>query len=214
MNENTTPKELLSWVEITDKNKEETFKSIDVFKLYTVKLEHSLKDLSGSYIKTYFDNVSAILLPIADYKNNKVIIQKANMKTVNQHETIHRQPKESGWYDTDKGNLFWWAQDFIWSCSNDKISEEYPKVWYEDADLTSIIAANQDNNKWVSVEERLPEYEGLYLIFNEEGQDTLYFIKDGVFANKFTYLTEEYGDTRFKYITHWQPLPPNPTKQN
>ena len=95
------------------------------------------------------------------------------------------------------------------------------KLWSEDPQecksmgypVTEAIA-NQDNNKWVSVEERLPEYEGLYLIFNEEGQDTLYFIKDGVFANKFTYLTEEYGDTRFKYITHWQPLPPNPTKQN
>ena len=49
-----------------------------------------------------------------------------------QHKTREKQPEKSGWYDTDKGNLYWFAGDFEWSCRNNRISNEYPKYWYED----------------------------------------------------------------------------------
>ena len=40
-------------------------------------------------------------------------------------------PTVSGWYDTDKGNLFWFADEKEWSCRDDRVSEEYPKFWYK-----------------------------------------------------------------------------------
>jgi hypothetical protein len=40
-------------------------------------------------------------------------------------------PKRSGWYNTDKGKLFWFVDKMEWSCRDDRISEEYPMVWYE-----------------------------------------------------------------------------------
>ncbi len=54
------------------------------------------------------------------------------MKTYNQHETIRKSPRESGWYNTDKGELFWWSEDLIWSCRDNKKSEECPRFWYEE----------------------------------------------------------------------------------
>lgn len=63
------------------------------------------------------------------------------MKKFNQFETIHFQPKKLGWYNTDKGLLYWWGQPFVWSCRDDKISEEYPKYWYEDVTVNDGIKA-------------------------------------------------------------------------
>ena len=53
------------------------------------------------------------------------------MKKFNQFETKHKQPEKSGVYNTDKGELYWSPLEFSWSCREDKISEEYPKYWYE-----------------------------------------------------------------------------------
>jgi hypothetical protein len=40
-------------------------------------------------------------------------------------------PTEAGWYNTDKGLLFWFNDTKIWSCRDDKVSDEYPKIWYQ-----------------------------------------------------------------------------------
>lgn len=32
---------------------------------------------------------------------------------------------------TDKGKLYYWFYEKLWSCSEDKISEEYPNWWLE-----------------------------------------------------------------------------------
>ena len=50
---------------------------------------------------------------------------------VKQIETKKEQPTTSDWYDTDAGNLFWMNDVKEWSCRDDRLSEEYPKFWYE-----------------------------------------------------------------------------------
>lgn len=44
-----------------------------------------------------------------------------------------RNPEKSGWYDTDKGHLFWYESESRWSCREDKLSEEYPLLWYQES---------------------------------------------------------------------------------
>lgn len=39
------------------------------------------------------------------------------------------KPTRPGWYDTDRGNVYWWPDENEWSCRDDIISEEYPKWW-------------------------------------------------------------------------------------
>ena len=65
------------------------------------------------------------------------------MKTVTQHETIHRQPKESGYYNTSNGYLFWIGSEFRWtSHKNDLITISSPKYWYEETDLLPLFKSS------------------------------------------------------------------------
>jgi hypothetical protein len=41
-------------------------------------------------------------------------------------------PTVSGWYNTSKGELYWFEEHKTWSCREDKVSEEYPDVWYQE----------------------------------------------------------------------------------
>jgi len=38
-------------------------------------------------------------------------------------------PSISGWYDTNKDKLYWFATMEAWSCREDRVSEEYPTWW-------------------------------------------------------------------------------------
>lgn len=53
------------------------------------------------------------------------------MKTYNQI-SAKTKPTIQGWYNTDKGELFWFENEAEWSCREDKVSEEYPNVWYDE----------------------------------------------------------------------------------
>lgn len=53
------------------------------------------------------------------------------MKQYTQIKAKDRNPLIKGWYHTDQGELYWFAQETVWSCTNDRISEEYPEFWYE-----------------------------------------------------------------------------------
>lgn len=49
-------------------------------------------------------------------------------------ETKKSNPKQSGWYKTDKGDLFFFTNGNEWSCRDDRVSLEYPKWWLEEFD--------------------------------------------------------------------------------
>ena len=65
---------------------------------------------------------------------------------VNQIKTKEHQPTKSGWYDTDEGNLFWFNSEKQWSCREDHVSEEYPKLWYKPIDVEQL--AFQSDKQW------------------------------------------------------------------
>ena len=61
------------------------------------------------------------------------------MEAYRRFKTKEHQPEVSGWYGTDKGELYWFAVERVWSCRNDEISDEYPSLWYKlIADLNEI----------------------------------------------------------------------------
>lgn len=39
-------------------------------------------------------------------------------------------PPKQDWYDTDKGSLYWFEEESVWSCRDDRVSEEYPRCFY------------------------------------------------------------------------------------
>lgn len=69
------------------------------------------------------------------------------MKIVIQKKTKKENPTKSGWYDTDKDNLYWNNSEKQWSCRSEYISEEYPMFWYENLykkDLDKPITFQND----------------------------------------------------------------------
>lgn len=71
-------------------------------------------------------------------------------KTFIQNKTSEINPPSTGWYDTDKGQLFWWASQTVWSCNNERVSEEYPKFWYEEISLPAVQGETPEPDGWVN----------------------------------------------------------------
>ncbi len=40
-------------------------------------------------------------------------------------------PDKAGWYDTDKGRLYFFKHETCWSSREDRVSDEYPQYWYK-----------------------------------------------------------------------------------
>lgn len=63
-------------------------------------------------------------------------------------------PIKSGWYNTDKGELYWFAGFEEWSSRNDRLSEEYPKFWYDlitdQNELLLLFAKYLHNHSYVN----------------------------------------------------------------
>lgn len=84
-------------------------------------------------------------------------------------------------------------------------------VSFEDGEQFDVVELIEEyaSQKWISVEERLPTEEGLYLVFRKHPE-----------KGTFMYEIEQYRmgkDGRFfwydyLFITHWQPLPKSPEK--
>mgnify|MGYP001596939512 CR=1 FL=1 len=93
-------------------------------------------------------------------------------------------PLTHGWYDTDKGVLYFFVEEATWSCRNDRISEEYPKVWYKQI-LQS--ESSQPELKAVKTAEEILESElGAYLKIREAdlGERIIKCMRE--FANQFS----------------------------
>ena len=63
-----------------------------------------------------------------------------------QIKTKEQNPKEEGWYDTDSGNLYYFSKENQWSCRDDRVSEEYPKLWYKEVkdNTCKLTKSNSD----------------------------------------------------------------------
>lgn len=64
------------------------------------------------------------------------------MNLYRKHIANKQNPKAPGVYNTDKGELFWFEKEMVWSCRHDRISEEYPNYWYE-----LFVVPNKINKK-------------------------------------------------------------------
>ena len=64
----------------------------------------------------------------------------------------------------------------------------------------NAVWADQHPN-WISVEERLPKEENLYIVSNGKETSVAYWVEDA---------WDSFGDV----ITHWMPLPPAPRKED
>jgi hypothetical protein len=63
------------------------------------------------------------------------------MEIVQKHDVKEYLPPQNGWYDTNKGNLYFFVVDQIWSCRDDEISDEYPAWWLGKFDTKLIQRA-------------------------------------------------------------------------
>lgn len=69
------------------------------------------------------------------------------MKTIFIKVPVSEHPPKWGWYDTDKGNLFWNAQHSVWSCNDrEEPSEEYPKFWHQEIRLPNEKEIEQNSD--------------------------------------------------------------------
>ncbi len=54
------------------------------------------------------------------------------MKLFEQHNVKEGNPPKTGFYNTDKGRLFWFNEGQSWSESPDFVSKESPVFWYSE----------------------------------------------------------------------------------
>ena len=87
-----------------------------------------------------------------------------------------------------------------------------------------LIANGVTVQEWISVEDRLPEKDGAYLVTIEyfgkrQGIDIRSFAKDGETINEYDlagkkyvwyFWDNEYGYVSTNSVTHWMPLPEKP----
>lgn len=83
----------------------------------------------------------------------------------------------------------------------------------------TVYAAELLREQWISVEERLPDKEGKYLVTVYDGitPDVLYFYKRYPYCNRGIRTDrpvwcdcDDYGDFEEDSVTHWMPLPEPP----
>ena len=86
-------------------------------------------------------------------------------------------------------------------------------------DAPTVDVADVMRGMWISVEERLPDEEGKYLVTAYDGitPDVLYFYKRYPYCNKgirtdcpVWCACDHYGDFEVDSVTHWMPLPEPP----
>jgi hypothetical protein len=72
-------------------------------------------------------------------------------------------------------------------------------------DKQAEIAELQEENKWISVKDRLPEVEGEYLVFVQVPPPRAHSNAERVMITKW-FFTTGFVATQHKFITHWKPI--------
>jgi hypothetical protein len=100
--------------------------------------------------------------------------------------------------------------------------EQEPKIWYYDFHAKSLYEQGYRKQEWISVEERLPDKEGEYLVFTQNKNINVmpFFTKRDASAAIYGqgFCVWERGRRTndddwwkpVKYVTHWMPLPQKP----
>jgi hypothetical protein len=143
------------------------------------------------------------------------------------HDAKDKHPKKSGWYNTDDGHLFWFSNEQQWSCRNDRISEEYPKFWYEYQseifqDLTTENARLREALEWHDIKVKLPSENVTCWLYSKLYKNIflgcrVYLNNEGFFwakSNGVIYLEENKIITECEIddydVTHWMYAPELP----
>lgn len=87
--------------------------------------------------------MNAVVIDIHNLKDSlkrcpqivKIYLHALDEKLFEQLDAKKNPPVKSGWYPTDKGELWWMKDEHEWSCRDDILSEEYPKFWYQKTKL-------------------------------------------------------------------------------
>ena len=97
--------------------------------------------------------------------------------------------------------------------------------WYGNGDIAEKLISNGVTvQEWISVDDRLPERDGAYLVTIEyfgkrQGIDIRYFTIDGEKVDEYElagqkcvwfFYDSEYGYVPTDSVTHWMPLPEPP----
>ena len=90
-------------------------------------------------------------------------------------------------------------------------------IWNEDADsiAETLYNAGYRKQEWISVDDRLPETEGDYLVWNKEQKRIeirfFYRLPPNYPVESHPEIREYFGNfADYKRITHWMPLPEPP----
>ena len=96
-------------------------------------------------------------------------------------ECKKENPEKWGWYNTDKGKLFWYDLENSWSCNDERLSEEYPKYWYKeysDQNTKPLI------DEIAELKSKVSNWMDKYIEVNEENKKLQSELKDKESVNE------------------------------
>lgn len=110
-------------------------------------------------------------------------------------EVKYVTPDTEGWYETDKGNLYYlFANDHDggWSCREDRLSEEHPKYWYSKINHgeKTIIEFEKERMEWSLKTFQDSTAKSSLLKLQEEIKE----IEADIDSSSFLSINEEYAD--------------------
>lgn len=90
--------------------------------------------------------------------------------------TKTENPILAGWYDTNRGSLFYSGYNSCWSCRDDKVSEEYPEWWLREVPTPEFeegeeIEVSNNETHWIKLKFIYKSKSGLYWVSHPVPED-------------------------------------------